>query len=35
VNHIALDTSRARTELDWQSRVGLDEGLRRTFESLE
>jgi len=34
VNHIALDTSRARSELGWQSKVGLDEGLRRTFESL-
>jgi UDP-glucose 4-epimerase len=34
VNHIALDASRARAELGWESRVGLDEGLRRTFESL-
>src|SRR3954452_2683208 len=34
VNHIALDTSRARSELGWQSKVGLDEGVRRTFESL-
>jgi UDP-glucose 4-epimerase len=34
VSHIALDTSRAREEIGWQSRVGLDEGLRRTFESL-
>jgi UDP-glucose 4-epimerase len=34
VNHIALDTTRAREELGWQSRVPLDEGLRRTFESL-
>jgi UDP-glucose 4-epimerase len=34
VSHIALDTSRAQAEIGWQSRVGLDEGLRRTFESL-
>jgi UDP-glucose 4-epimerase len=34
VNRIALDASRARAELGWESRVGLDEGLRRTFESL-
>jgi len=34
VNHIALDTTRAREELGWQSKVSLDEGLRRTFESL-
>ena len=34
VSHIALDTSRAGQEIGWQSRVGLDEGLRRTFESL-
>ena len=34
VSHIALDTSRADKEIGWQSRVGLDEGLRRTFESL-
>jgi UDP-glucose 4-epimerase len=34
VSHIALDTSRAGREIGWQSRVGLDEGLRRTFESL-
>jgi len=34
VSHIALDTSRAKSELGWDSRVGLDEGLRLTFESL-
>jgi UDP-glucose 4-epimerase len=34
VNHIALDASRAREELGWESRVGLEEGLRLTFDSL-
>jgi nucleoside-diphosphate-sugar epimerase len=34
VNHIALDTSRAKSELGWDSHVGLDDGLRLTFESL-
>lgn len=34
VHHIALDTTRAREELGWEPRVGLDEGLRVTLESL-
>jgi UDP-glucose 4-epimerase len=34
VQHIALDTSRAREELGWQAHVGLDEGLERTLQSL-
>jgi UDP-glucose 4-epimerase len=34
VRHIALDTSRARAELGWESRVGLADGLRTTLESL-
>jgi UDP-glucose 4-epimerase len=34
VQHIALDASRARDELGWQARVGLDEGLERTLDSL-
>src|SRR4051794_24134021 len=34
VRHIALDTSRAREELGWESRVGLADGLRTTLESL-
>ena len=34
VRHIALDTSRAREELGWESRVGLVDGLRTTLESL-
>jgi UDP-glucose 4-epimerase len=34
VQHIALDTTRARNELGWQSKVGLDEGLAQTLESL-
>jgi len=34
VQHIALDTSRAREELGWQAQVGLDEGLERTLASL-
>ena len=35
VQHIALDPSRAREELGWEAQVELDEGLRRTLESLE
>ena len=34
VQHIALDTSRAREELGWQAQVGLDDGLERTLASL-
>src|SRR3954447_16871953 len=34
VRHIALDTTRARQELGWEPRVGLEEGLRITLESL-
>jgi len=34
VQHIALDTTRAREELGWSSQVGLDEGLERTLQSL-
>jgi UDP-glucose 4-epimerase len=35
VNRIALDASRAKAELGWEPRVGLDEGLRQTFDSLK
>ena len=34
VRHIALDSTRARAELDWESRVGLSEGLEQTLASL-
>ena len=34
VQHIYLDTSRAREELGWQAQVDLDEGLKRTLASL-
>jgi UDP-glucose 4-epimerase len=34
VQHIALDPSRARDELGWEAKVGLDEGLERTLASL-
>jgi UDP-glucose 4-epimerase len=34
VRHIALDASRARDELGWESRVGLEEGLEQTLASL-
>ena len=34
VRHIALDASRAREELGWEPKVGLDEGLERTLASL-
>ena len=34
VQHIALDTSRAREELGWEAKVELEEGLRRTLDSL-
>ncbi len=34
VRHIALDTTRAQQELAWQARVGLDDGMRITLESL-
>ena len=34
VQHIALDPSRAREELGWEAQVELDEGLKRTLDSL-
>ena len=34
VHHISLDTSRAQNELGWSSRVGLEEGLSITLDSL-
>ncbi len=34
VRHIVLDTSRAREELGWEAKVGIDEGLERTMASL-
>src|SRR3954467_7795561 len=34
VHDISLDTTRARQELGWEPRVGLDEGLKITLESL-
>ena len=34
VQHIALDASRAREELGWEAKVDLDEGLKRTLDSL-
>jgi UDP-glucose 4-epimerase len=34
VQNISLDTTRAREELGWEPRVGLEEGLRITLESL-
>ena len=34
VQHIALDSSRAREELGWEAKVELEEGLRRTLDSL-
>jgi UDP-glucose 4-epimerase len=34
VQHIALDPSRARDELGWEAKVGLDEGLEKTLASL-
>ena len=34
VQHIALDFSRAREELGWEPKVALEEGLRRTLDSL-
>jgi UDP-glucose 4-epimerase len=35
VQHIALDTSRTQAEFGWQARVDLEQGLRRTLESLK
>ncbi len=35
VRHIALDSSRARSDLGWTAQVKLEDGLRRTLESLE
>jgi len=34
VRHIALETARAEGELGWQAKIGLEEGLRLTLESL-
>jgi len=34
VQRISIDPSRARDELGWEAKVGLDEGLRLTLESL-
>jgi UDP-glucose 4-epimerase len=34
VQHIALDASRAREELGWEAKVELEEGLKRTLDSL-
>jgi UDP-glucose 4-epimerase len=34
VQHIALDPSKAKQELGWEARVGLEEGLERTLASL-
>ena len=34
VQRIAIDPSRAREELGWQAQVELDEGLKRTLDSL-
>ena len=34
VMHIALDTTRARDELSWEAKVGLEDGLERTLASL-
>jgi UDP-glucose 4-epimerase len=34
VQHIAIDPARAREELGWQAQVDLDEGLKRTLDSL-
>jgi UDP-glucose 4-epimerase len=34
VRRIAVDPSRARKELGWEPRVGLEEGLERTLASL-
>jgi UDP-glucose 4-epimerase len=34
VQHIALDVSRARGELEWQAAVALSDGLGRTLDSL-
>jgi UDP-glucose 4-epimerase len=34
VQHIALDPSRARDKLGWEAKVELEEGLKRTLDSL-
>ena len=34
VQHIALDSARAREELGWEPQVDLDQGLELTLESL-
>jgi UDP-glucose 4-epimerase len=35
VRHIALDFTRAREELGWEPRIGLEEGIERTLASLD
>jgi UDP-glucose 4-epimerase len=35
IRHIAIDSTHARQELGWSAEVGLDEGLRVTFDSLK
>ena len=34
VRHIALDASRAQSDLGWQAEVGINDGLERTLASL-
>jgi UDP-glucose 4-epimerase len=34
IQHIALDPSRAREELGWEAKVELEEGLKRTLDSV-
>jgi UDP-glucose 4-epimerase len=34
VQHIALDPTRAREQLGWEAQVELEDGLRRTLDSL-
>ena len=34
IQHSVLEPSRAHEELDWRPEVALEEGLRRTWESL-
>jgi UDP-glucose 4-epimerase len=34
VRHIAIDPTRARAELGWNAKVGLEDGIERTLESL-
>ena len=35
VQHIAIDPSRAKTELGWEPRISLRDGLERTLQTLE